>query len=31
MFDRAIVTIFEGPSYRIKGRIVLSDVDNKKD
>jgi DNA replication protein DnaC len=31
MFDRAIVTIFEGPSYRIKGRIVLSDVDNEKD
>lgn len=30
MFDRANITIFEGSSYRMKGRIILSDVDNEK-
>lgn len=30
MFDRAHILIFEGPSYRMKGRIILSEVDSEK-
>jgi len=31
MFDKAHVAVFEGPSYRMKGRIILSEVDNEKE
>lgn len=31
MFDHAHITIFEGPSYRMKGRIILSDIDKDND
>ena len=30
MFEKANILIFEGPSYRMKGRIILSEVDNEK-
>ena len=30
MFEKANILIFEGPSYRMKGRIILSEVDNQK-
>lgn len=30
MFDHALISIFSGPSYRMKGRINLSEVDNQK-
>ncbi len=30
MFERANILIFEGPSYRMKGRIILSEVDSEK-
>lgn len=30
MFERANILIFEGPSYRMKGRILLSEVDTEK-
>jgi len=30
MFERANILIFEGPSYRMKGRIILSEVDTEK-
>src|SRR5258708_6799527 len=30
MFERANILIFKGPSYRMKGRIILSEVDNEK-
>lgn len=30
MFDRAHIAVFKGPSYRMKGRIVLSEVDKEK-
>ena len=31
MFEHANITVFEGPSYRMKGRIKLKDFDNEKD
>ena len=31
MFEHANIVIFEGPSYRMKGRIKLKDFDNEKD
>ena len=30
MFENAKIVIFEGPSYRMKGRIILPDVDSGK-
>jgi DNA replication protein DnaC len=30
MFEQANILIFEGPSYRMKERIILSEVDNEK-
>lgn len=30
MFENAKIVIFEGPSYRMKGRIILRDVDSGK-
>lgn len=31
MFDRAAICIFDGESYRMKGRIKFKDFDNAKD
>jgi len=31
MFEDANICIFEGPSYRMKGRIILKDFDNNQD
>jgi DNA replication protein DnaC len=30
MFEQAKIVIFEGPSYRMKGRIIMQDVDIEK-
>jgi DNA replication protein DnaC len=30
IFDRAETIVFEGPSYRLKGKIAIRDVDEKK-
>jgi len=30
MFEQAKIVIFEGPSYRMKGRIILPDIDTEK-
>lgn len=30
MFEQAKIVIFEGPSYRMRGRIILPDVDTEK-
>lgn len=31
MFENAKIVLFEGPSYRMNGRIVIPDIDNKKE
>jgi len=31
MFEQAKIVLFEGPSYRMKGRIIMQDVDTEKD
>jgi DNA replication protein DnaC len=31
MFEKAHISIFQGKSYRMKGRIILAEVDNEKD
>lgn len=31
MFEDANVCVFEGPSYRLRGRIVFKEIDSKKD
>ena len=30
MFEHANIIIFQGESYRMKGRIMLPDIDNEK-
>lgn len=30
MFENANIILFEGPSYRMKGRIIMPKVDNEK-
>jgi len=30
MFENANIILFEGPSYRMKGRIIMPEVDNEK-
>ena len=30
IFDRAGITIFEGPSYRLKGKIQIKEIDSIK-
>jgi DNA replication protein DnaC len=30
MFENAKIVLFEGPSYRMNGRIVIPDIDNEK-
>ncbi|MBK9037789.1 MAG: ATP-binding protein [Bdellovibrionales bacterium] len=30
MFEQAKIVVFEGPSYRMKGRIILPDIDIEK-